>query len=200
MQRSISYSDAQQLCLPIPGLFPLNPSREQPSRSERVFVNRDLVMRDIEWIGFDMDYTLALYRQEEMDALSVKLTIEHLLRRGYPEYCRDLKFDASFPVRGLLIDKKHGNVLKMDRFRSVCQGYHGFSPLSEAQLTELYHDRRVRPGTPRYHWIDTLFSLSEVVSYCSIIEAMESRGETIDYSRLFSDVRDAIEGPPTPTT
>jgi HAD superfamily 5'-nucleotidase-like hydrolase len=81
----------------------------------------------------------------------------------------------------------------MDRHKVVYKGYHGTRRLSREQLVELYHHRRIRPHTPRYHWIDTLFSLSEVTSYAAIVDALERRGERIDYGRLFSDVRAAID-------
>ena len=65
--------------------------------------------------------------------------------------------------------------------------------LSREEITELYHHKRIRPHTPRYHWIDTLFALSEVTSYAAIVEAMGRRKEPIDFDKLFADVRAAID-------
>jgi HAD superfamily 5'-nucleotidase-like hydrolase len=65
--------------------------------------------------------------------------------------------------------------------------------LSREELTELYHHKRIRPHTPRYHWIDTLFALSEVTSFAAIIDALEKNNEAIQYDKLFSDVRDSID-------
>src|SRR4051812_27944424 len=39
-------------------------------RKNRVFCNRNLRMDSIEMIGFDMDYTLALYQQDALERLS----------------------------------------------------------------------------------------------------------------------------------
>jgi hypothetical protein len=44
-------------------------------RKKRVFVNRSIKLDEIELVGFDMDYTLAIYNQEEMERLSVELTV-----------------------------------------------------------------------------------------------------------------------------
>ena len=49
-----------------------------PAAGGAIFVNRNLRMTGIAWVGFDMDYTLAVYRQQEMDDLSIKATIEKL--------------------------------------------------------------------------------------------------------------------------
>jgi HAD superfamily 5'-nucleotidase-like hydrolase len=190
--RASALSDPRQLALPLVGSSP-SPSGHSIPRGDRVFVNRDLRMSSIDWIGFDMDYTLAIYRQDRMDALSVELMVERMIARGYPSYLKNLKFDTRFPIRGLLVDKRYGHVLKMDRYKVVSRGYHGMRRLTRSEIVELYHDKKIRPHTPRYHWIDTLFALSEVTSYVAIIEALEKNQEKIDYDKLFSDVRAAID-------
>jgi hypothetical protein len=50
----------------------------------------------------------------------------------------------------------------MDRYKHVHKGYHGFRELTKEELRSLYHSKKIRPATPRYHWIDTLYALSEV--------------------------------------
>jgi HAD superfamily 5'-nucleotidase-like hydrolase len=182
-----------QLSLPLPGLIRLPPQGFGIARSDRVFVNRNLRMSAIDWIGFDMDYTLAIYRQAEMDTLSIELTVERLVKRGYPQYLKQLSYDTRYPIRGLLVDKRHGHVLKMDRHKMIYKGYHGMRRLSREQLNELYHHKRIRPHTSRYHWIDTLFALSEVTAYAAIVEALEKRGERVDFGKLFMDVRESID-------
>jgi len=51
----------------------------------------------------------------------------------------------------------------------------------------------VRPTTARYHWIDTLYALSEATLYAGIVQAFEARGLEIDYARLFADIRESID-------
>ncbi len=186
-------ADPRQLGLPLPGLIQMPPDGPAIPRADRIFVNRTLRMSSIEWVGFDMDYTLAIYHQEAMDALSVQETIKRMVKRGYPAYLTKMDYDTRFPIRGLLIDKRYGHVLKMDRHKVVHKGYHGMRRLSRQDLEELYHHKRIRPHTTRYHWIDTLFALSEVTSFVAIVEALERRGERINYARLFRDVRLAID-------
>ncbi len=40
--------------------------------------------------------------------------------------------------------------------------------------------RPVRVGTPRYHWVDTLYGLSEVTLFAGAIEALDAAGEDVD--------------------
>ena len=96
-----------------------------------------------------MDYTLAIYNQQEMDELSIRATIEKLVARGYPEFvAHDSLLDTTFPVRGLLIDKRFGHILKMNRYKFVTKGYHGFRELAKEELRALYHSEEDPPRHP----------------------------------------------------
>jgi 5'-nucleotidase len=183
-----------QLLLPLAALQEASANEFRLDRSEKVYVNRNLYLSHIEWLGFDMDYTLAIYHQEEMDALSVQATVENMIaHKGYPEYLRTIRYDIRFPIRGLLIDKRLGHVLKMDRFAVIHKGYHGLNKLPSSELRNQYWDRKIRPDSERFHWIDTLFGLSEVTSYAAIVAALEERGEQVNFDRLFCDIREAID-------
>jgi 5'-nucleotidase len=181
-----------QLTLAIDELLARAPSTGIP-RPRRIFCNRNLRMDHIAWVGFDMDYTLAIYNQREMDELSIRATIAKLVARGYPEFVRSIPYSIEFPVRGLLIDKRFGNVLKMNRYKFVTKGYHGLRELPNEELRVLYHSKKIRPATPRYHWIDTLYALSEAALYAALVEAMEKRGLAIDYAKAFTDIRESID-------
>jgi len=150
-------------------------------------------MAGVSWVGFDMDYTLAIYNQPNMDELSIKATLDKLLLRGYPDVVATVPHATDFAVRGLLIDKRFGHILKMDRYKFVGKGCHGFRKLPEDELRTLYHSKKVRPATPRYHWIDTLYALSEASVYAAVIEALEKGGYAVDYARVFADIRDSID-------
>jgi 5'-nucleotidase len=181
-----------QLTLAIDEFLARAPSPGIP-RPRRIFCNRNLRMSNIAWVGFDMDYTLAIYNQREMDQLSIRATIEKLVARGYPGFVRDIPCSIDFPVRGLLIDKRFGNVLKMNRYKFVTKGYHGLRELPNDELRELYHSKKIRPATPRYHWIDTLYALSEAALYAALVEAMEKRNLAIDHAKVFTDIRESID-------
>ena len=158
-----------------------------------MFCNRNLRMTGIAWVGFDMDYTLAIYDQPAMDRLSIDATVTKLVARGYPAFIEGVKVSIDFPVRGLLIDKRFGHVLKMDRYKQVAKGYHGTRQLSRDELRTLYQSKKLRPATPRYHWIDTLYALSEVALYTALVDAFEQRGMEVDFAKLFMDIRESID-------
>ena len=59
---------------------------------------------------------------------SPDLTIEKLVQRGYPASIRQLPYDPHFVIRGLTVDKQHGNILKLDRHNHVARAMHVRDP------------------------------------------------------------------------
>ncbi|MCB9707843.1 MAG: HAD-IG family 5'-nucleotidase [Myxococcales bacterium] len=144
-------------------------------------------------VGFDMDYTLAIYNQAEIDKVSIEVTAKKLVESGYPQKLLAMGFRTDFPVRGLLIDKELGNILKMDSHRYVKKAYHGFTELPLQERRTLYHRARLRVNTPRYHWVDTLYALSEVSVFAAVVEELERDGTALNYEQLFTDIRRCID-------
>ncbi|GAU15304.1 hypothetical protein TSUD_03730 [Trifolium subterraneum] len=80
---------------------------------KRIFCNRPLNMKNIVAVGFDMDYTLAQYRPETFESLAYKHTVKKLVYDlKYPSELLSWSFDPNYMVRGLVLDKKRGNILK----------------------------------------------------------------------------------------
>ncbi|HZH03672.1 MAG TPA: HAD-IG family 5'-nucleotidase, partial [Myxococcaceae bacterium] len=175
-------------------LLSTSADRREVERPRQIFVNRNLRMGRIELVGFDMDYTLAVYHMRRIEQLSFDMTLAKLISEyGYPAEIGLLHYDHQFGTRGLVVDKLNGNVIKMDRFGHVGRAYHGRSPLSQEVWTRLYRNELIRLRNPQYAWIDTLFALPEASIYAGVIELLEARGHTLDYARLYEDIREAID-------
>src|SRR3954465_5273473 len=164
-------------------------------RSRQIYTNRALTMEEISLLGFDMDYTLAVYSMRQIEELAFHMTLERLVsKHGYPEALRNLKYDHEFVIRGLGGDKDFGNIFKMDRHNHVGRCYHGRRQLSLDERRALYQtNEKIRLSLPRFAWIDTLFSLPEACLYAEIIEAQEARGERVDYHKLYDDTRETVD-------
>lgn len=164
------------------------------ARKNRVFCNRNLRMDTIEMIGFDMDYTLALYHQDRLEQLSIDLTLQKLVdKHGYPAEIRDLAYDPRWAIRGLVVDKKYGNVFKMDRHAYVGRCYHGFRELKHDDRKAIYRNEKINLSSERYEWVDTLFALPEAVMYTTLVDWADRMTGTADYDKLFTDIRTAID-------
>lgn len=166
----------------------------RPALENRIFTNRNLKMSRIRAVGFDLDYTLAQYRQEQLDSLVFKLTVEHLVNaKSYPESILDLSYNHAFAIRGLVIDVKLGNVLKMDKFRYVSLAFHGLQKLSGYDRREIYNQQRVKFHSNRFRVVDTLFELVETYLFSALIHRMEELGQVVDYAELFADIRETVD-------
>src|SRR5688572_11439340 len=164
-------------------------------RPQRVYVNRNLRMDGIELIGFDMDYTLAIYQQAEMEQLSIQLTLQKLVeKRGYPREIQTLDYSPHWAIRGLVVDRFCGNVFKMDRHGHVGRVFHGGRELTREERAALYRRERIRLSAPRYAWIDTLFALPEAVMYQRLVDHLDrERSGQVKYADLWKDVRECID-------
>ena len=165
------------------------------SHSRQIYANRGLQMDQIALLGFDMDYTLAVYSLRQIEELAFRMTLDRLVaNRGYPAYLRNLSYDHEFVIRGLVVDKAYGNIFKMDRHNHVGRCYHGRRQLSLDERRALYQtNEKIRLSLPRFAWIDTLFSLPEACLYAEIIETQEARGEKVDYHKVYDDTRESID-------
>ncbi|PRQ02479.1 5' nucleotidase family protein [Enhygromyxa salina] len=189
----------QELPDPIRRLLRSVGHEHETPRPRRIFTNRDLDFEKVPVVGFDMDYTLARYRQAELEALSLEATIAKLILAGWPEVLREVQPDPEFAIRGLLVDKLRGNLLKMDRHGYVGRVYHGRTMLNRAQRKAIYSSQRVGRERTRFSYVDTLFSLPEVTLYAAVIDLIDQSPEVWgpggppDYATAWNSVRHAID-------
>ncbi len=168
---------------------------EAVAKPYQIYCNRDLNFAEVDAVGFDMDYTLAVYDQEAIDRLSVDLTVERLIEhRGYPESLRSIEPRPEFAIRGLVIDRVRGNILKLDSHRHVGMAYHGFRELGPDEL-RTYRQEAIRFSGDRFWLIDTLYALPEAFLYAAVIDHLERADpdEALDYEEIFDDIRFCID-------
>lgn len=182
--------------------------------ADAIYTNRDLDLAHIKAVGFDMDYTLAIYRKQPMEQLQYDLTLERLVAgAGYPEEIRALKYDPTFIVRGLILDKRNGHLIKMDTHGRVARVFHGRRRLGDEEIHANYRNAKIRLSSTTFASVDTLFSMPEACLYANLVEFFEARRRDgkalapvevpaqpevqlfggINTWKLFDDVRTAID-------
>uniref|UniRef100_A0A8C2IJV6 5'-nucleotidase, cytosolic IIb n=1 Tax=Cyprinus carpio TaxID=7962 RepID=A0A8C2IJV6_CYPCA len=173
----------------------------------RVFVNRSLAMEKIKCFGFDMDYTLAVYKSPEYESLGFDLTVERLVSIGYPQELLGFVYDPTFPTRGLVFDTMYGNLLKVDAYGNILVCAHGFNFLRGPDTRELYPNKFIqRDDTERFYILNTLFNLPETYLLACLVDFFSncdrySSCETgfkdgdlfMSFKSMFQDVRDAVD-------
>ncbi|XP_035464248.2 5'-nucleotidase, cytosolic II, like 1 isoform X6 [Scophthalmus maximus] len=99
---------------------------KRSSFEQKVFVNRSLTLENIKCYGFDMDYTLAIYKSPDYESIGFELIRDRTVSIGYPHELLRYTYDPSFPTRGLVIDTTFGNLLKVDSNGNILVCSHGF--------------------------------------------------------------------------
>lgn len=107
--------------------------------------------------------------------------------------------------RGCLIDKRRGNVIKLDRFKYVRQAEHGLTPLSQAERKSTYRnsDKEIQAIDKMigYANIDTPFSLVDACLFVQLVDLKDkialdnSKTKKIDksYEQLYNDLRTCVD-------
>jgi len=160
---------------------------------QRVYVNRSLNMGSIKAIGFDMDHTLAIYNRENFEALAFRVTLDKFLNAGYPEELSQLSFDPQSVIRGLLVDRQRGNLLKVDGHKYVKIAFHGHMRLPKEKRHRLYNAESYK--AEEFISLDTFFSLSEVQLFVEIVDFMNNNPGKISktFGEVYDDLRTFID-------
>ena len=179
-----------------------NEAERAERAATKVFCNRSLNMKRINAIGFDMDYTLAMYKPETFEMMSYSETKKKLVESyNYPRaLLESFEFDPDYMVRGLVVDKKRGNVLKMDRHNYVKVAYHGFTALDTDERLATYCETSKRQSFdgPEFSALDTLFSMGEAYLFSQLVEAKDSgkHGEFFErktFMQMYDEIRAAVD-------
>ncbi len=163
--------------------------------SGKVYVNRTMNLKKIRYIGLDMDHTLVRYKSLNFEALSHALMLPKLRKKGYPAVIDNLKFDPDFAIRGLVIDRAKGNLLKLNRYTAIRSASHGLKPLDYKLQQKIYHSTYIDLSSDEFMAIDTFFSYSMAVLFSQLVE-LKDKNPTLsfpDYATLADDCLLAVD-------
>ena len=141
-----------------------------------IFCNRTLNLKKITHIGLDMDHTLVRYYSEAFESLAYESMKKKLVEVfGYPESILKLEFDYRRSIRGLVLDRATGNILKVSRFGMVKEAYHGLKKIDFKDQRRKFGTKFIDLREPNFDCVDTTFSISHTCLYSQIID-LKSKG------------------------
>uniref|UniRef100_H2Z2V7 5'-nucleotidase, cytosolic II, like 1 n=1 Tax=Ciona savignyi TaxID=51511 RepID=H2Z2V7_CIOSA len=177
----------------------------------RVFVNRSLSLDKIKFFGFDMDYTLAVYKSPQYEELGFELARDRLIHCGYPEELKRYIYDPGFVLRGLIFDRLLGHMLKVDTYGNILVCTHGFKFLKTSEVIQDYPNKFIQlDDTKRYYICNTLFNLPEIYLQACVInyfsttdgyvkvvfaktEGVQRGNLMMSYATIHTDIRSAVD-------
>ncbi|XP_075476411.1 uncharacterized protein LOC142517833 [Primulina tabacum] len=161
-----------------------------------IFCSRTLNLRSISVIGYDMDYTLMHYNVMAWEGRAYDYCMDNLRNMGFP--VDGLAFDPDLVIRGLVMDKERGNLVKADRFGYVKRAMHGTKMLSTQTVSEMYGRELVDlRKQSQWEFLNTLFSVSEAVAYMQMVDRLDEGAIAadigpLDYKGLYKAVEKAL--------
>ena len=164
--------------------------------SKKVFVNRTLNLKKIKYIGLDMDHTLIRYKTENFEKLAHTVMLKKLVDNlDYPKSILDLNFEFNRSIKGLVIDKNTGNLLKVSRFGGIKQSYHGLKPIDYYKRKKIFADTFIDLSDNNYDTIDTNFSISFANLFAQLVELKDTTEfqNLPEYNQIASDINQALD-------
>ncbi len=161
----------------------------------KVYVNRTLNLRKIQYLGFDMDHTLVRYHSRAFEHTTHDLVLQKMVASGYPDLIQTLPFDYDLAIRGLVIDKQKGNLLKVSRHGAIRAVYHGTQPMDFSDQKKHYSSTYIDLRDSRYSSVDTAFSISTANLFMQLVDCKDKNPQLKlpDYETMATDMMNSVD-------
>ena len=154
-------------------------------------------MKQIAAIGFDMDYTLVRYNSEVFEEMTYQEIKKKLVAvKKYPNLIDSLKFKLDLAIRGLVIDKPNGNVLKLSTYSKVKHVFHGTQEMDFKEQQKTYLGLTIDLNdSSRFAIVDTTFSISYCVLYMQLVTLKDKHPELVlpDYNTMEEHILEMLD-------
>ena len=153
-------------------------------------------MKHINYIGLDMDHTLVRYNAENFEKLAHKVMKQSLVDDfAYPESILDLPFNFDQAIRGLIIDKAGGNLLKVSRHGAIRESSHGLEKNEYKFQKRLYRGTYIDLSDNNYDSIDTSFSISIATLFGQLVNLKDNSKskELPDYKTIADNLNMTLD-------
>jgi len=132
-------------------------------------------MKRISHIGLDMDHTLVRYKGEAFEKITHRIMLEKLVAmKNYPEEILKLELHWETAIRGLVIDKNRGNLLKLSRFAAIRLSQHGLDRIDYSTQKKIYKSTYIDLSDPEYDTVDTYFSIAFASLFAQLVDKRDN--------------------------
>lgn len=142
---------------------------------EKVYANSYVDLSKVDTVGFDFDYTLVTYTDELLE-LIYDMTLNRLVNEfDYPPEMlhADMKFDPSFSVRGLAVDRETAWICHLSYTHKVAVAYEGRKKVSRDRLVTEYRGKRSLTPEERKKRLKPLNDLFSMAECCLIADVVQ---------------------------
>ena len=166
---------------------------------ESVYANLYVDMGKVDTVGFDYDYTLVTYTETLLE-LIYDMSLRRLVEEK--EYPREmlsagLRFDPSFSIRGLAVDRENGWICHLSYTHKVAVAWEGRNRVSRSRLVSEYSGKRaLSPSQRRLRLkpLNDLFSMAECCLMADTVQYFLDRDIRFCPRSAVTDVLGSITG------
>jgi HAD superfamily 5'-nucleotidase-like hydrolase len=152
---------------------------------------RPLDLSAVDAVGFDLDHTLALYDDHAVNLLAAGETIPFLEDVGHP--------NASYPTenmtntaRGLSMDLRHGNVIKLGAGGRVILARRGENWLSDQEIAACYDGHDPADEATTWH-VNSPFDIPTLWFFSTLGPRIRDPQDTAYAGRVLGDIRRSLD-------
>lgn len=150
-----------------------------------IFCNRTLNLKKITHIGLDMDHTLVRYHSHTFEKLAYEAMKKKLVVNfKYPKKVLNFKFNYNRAIRGLVVDRATGNILKVSRFGMVKEAYHGSKRIDFKDQRRKFGTKFIDLREPNFDCVDTTFSISHACLFTQIVDMKSKKEVAYDFPEI----------------
>lgn len=168
-------------------------------------------LSDYDCIGFDLDNTICEYKIDSLAQMEYEVLSKFLVeKKGYDENYLYAPLDSEavdFFQRGLILDLKKGNILKLNENGVIIKASHGSKFLSEDSVKTIYGSSKTcelsenilnnltlawqEPFKQNYRLLLDYFDLPASLGFARAVDSRESGGND-DYPAVGQDLLSAL--------
>lgn len=159
-------------------------------------------LSDYDCIGFDLDHTLIQYKLDSFYPFVYKMFTQALVtEKGYDACLLEDEFEdlKDFCLRGLVLDIKKGNILKLGKDGAILRATHGTREMTKEEVKECYGGKNVWPEitllkeNPSQHStimrvFESYFDLPVAVVCARIIDMIDRKNGKPDEYNFWPDI------------
>jgi HAD superfamily 5'-nucleotidase-like hydrolase len=152
---------------------------------------RELDLSSIEAVGFDLDHTLALYDDHAVNLLASGETVPFLADVGHQNASYPTE-NVTMTARGLSMDLRHGNTMKIGADGRVILARRGDRWLSSDEVMATYGGHDAADESTTWH-VNSPFDIPTLWFFSTLGPRIRDPKDTAYASRVLTDIRRSLD-------
>jgi len=154
------------------------------------------LLHDVHCIGFDMDHTIVRYNLPNLYSMVYDCLVKYLVENeNFDKALLEVPIRPEYTAKGLIIDRKLGNIIKVDENKCVVKATHGLITLTNEEVKKHYPQPIAEYNghhTQRYVSAVSYFEVPLCPLFLQIVAMEDSKNANANYSAIIDALVKAL--------